>query len=64
MDGCWAGRSIENDSLEYDKQDCELNAFKRLSVNLKKSFPRLPICIVGDGLYPNKTVFGICKQNK
>lgn len=54
---------IENDSLEYDKQDCELKAFNRLSVKLKKSFPRLPICIVGDGLYPNKTVFGICEKN-
>lgn len=54
---------IENDGLEYDKQDCELKAFKRLSVKLKKSFPRLPICIVGDGLYPNKTVFEICEKN-
>ena len=55
---------IENDGLEYNKQDCELKAFDRLSVKLKKSFPRLPICIVGDGLYPNQTVFGICQQNK
>ena len=55
---------IENDNLEYDKQDSELKAFNRLSVKLKKSFPRLPICIVGDGLYPNKTVFGICEKNK
>lgn len=55
---------IENDSDYYDKQDCELKAFKRLSVKLKKYFPRLPICIVGDGLYPNKPVFDICKQNK
>ena len=54
---------IENDNLEYDKQDCELKAFKRLSLKLKKYFPRLPICIVGDGLYPNKTVFDICEQN-
>jgi len=54
---------IENDSLEYDKQDCELKAFKRLSEKLKNSFPRLPICIVGDGLYPNKTVFEICEKN-
>ena len=55
---------IENDSSEYAKQDCEQKAFKRLSVKLKKLFPRLPICIFGDGLYPNQTVFGICKQNK
>ena len=54
---------IENDNTEYDKQDCELKAFKRLSVKLEKSFPRLPICIVGDGLYPNKTVFEICEKN-
>jgi len=55
---------IENDNPEYDKQDCELNAFKRLSEKLKKSFPRLPMCIVADGLYPNNTVFDICKENK
>jgi len=55
---------IENDQYEYDKQDCELKAFKRLSVKLKKYFPRLPVCIVGDGLYPNKPVFDICKQNR
>ena len=55
---------IENPGSDYDKQDCELKAFKRLSLKLKKSFPRLPICIVGDGLYPNNTVFNICKQNK
>lgn len=54
---------IENDTSEYEKQDCELKAFDRLSEKLKKFFPRLPICIVGDGLYPNKTVFGICEKN-
>ena len=54
---------IENENENYDKQDCELKAFNRLSIKLKKSFPRLPICIVGDGLYPNKKVFKICKKN-
>jgi hypothetical protein len=53
---------IENQS-EYDKQDCELKAFKRLAINLKKSFPRLPICIVADSLYPNKPFFDICSEN-
>ena len=55
---------IENNGDDYIKQDCELKAFKRLSLKLKKSFPRLSICIVGDGLYPNNTVFNICKENK
>lgn len=48
---------------EYTKQDCELNAFKRLAVKLKKDFPRLNICILADGLYPNNSVFDICRNN-
>ena len=44
----------------YDKQDCELNAFKRLARKLKKLYPRLPILLLADGLYPNNTVFDIC----
>lgn len=47
---------------EWDKQDCELKAFKRLADSLKSYFPRLPICIVADGLYPNATFFDICKD--
>jgi len=53
---------IENPE-EYDKQDCELKAFFRLADKLKNMFPRLPICILADGLYPNKTFFNICKNN-
>jgi len=52
---------IEN-SDEYDKQDCERKAFKRLAAKVKRLFPRLPICMVADGLYPNKTFFGICQD--
>lgn len=48
---------------DYEKQDCELKAFVRLAEKIKKYFPRLPICILGDGLYPNNTVFDICKKN-
>ena len=48
---------------EFDKQDCELKAFLRLAKKLKKQYPRLPIMIVADGLYPNKTVFNICEKN-
>jgi len=47
---------------EYEKQDCEQKAFKRLASKIKKLFPRLPICLVADGLYPNKTFFGICQD--
>jgi hypothetical protein len=48
---------------EYDKQDCELNAFKRLAVKLKKMYPRLPLVILADGLYANQSFFRICKDN-
>jgi hypothetical protein len=47
---------------DYDKQDCEQKAFVRLAAKIKKFFPRLPICILADGLYPNKTVFDICAK--
>jgi hypothetical protein len=28
------------------------------------TIPRLPVCIVADGLYPNETVFKICEGNR
>jgi hypothetical protein len=34
-----------------DKQDCEINAGKRLMKKLHKSHPKLSLIIVGDGLY-------------
>jgi hypothetical protein len=49
---------------QYDKQDCELKAFKRLAEKLKSYFPRLSICILADGLYTNNTFFEICKEKK
>lgn len=42
---------------DYKKQDCEQKTFVRLSTKIKNHFPRLPICFLGDGLYPNNTVF-------
>lgn len=47
---------------EFNKQDCEQKAFKRLAHKIKTYYPRLPICLTADGLYPNKTVFNICKN--
>lgn len=67
-----ATETIEN-SHEYNqkkmtedavKQDCESKAFVRLAEKLKKSFPRLPICIVADGLYVSTNVLETCKANK
>jgi hypothetical protein len=49
---------------DYDKQDCEIKAFLRLAEKIKKQYPRLPILLLADGLYPNNTGFGICKKYK
>jgi len=57
---------IENprgwDTSEEMKQDCELKAFYRLSKKLKTDFPRLPICLLLDGLYAGAPVFAICED--
>jgi hypothetical protein len=54
---------IENPTGHFDKQDCEKKAFDRLAVKLKKQYPRLPICILADGLYPYQNAFKICEDN-
>jgi len=47
-----------------DKEDCELNAFLRLTERLHAEFPRLPICLLLDGLYPVESVFDRCVAYK
>jgi hypothetical protein len=54
---------IENADTEYKKQDCERKAFVRLAKRLKSDYPRLPICIAADGLYPYEGFFDICRDN-
>lgn len=43
------------------KQDCERNAFYRLAARLKAYFPRLPILLLLDGLYPNGPLIAQCR---
>lgn len=54
--------NYEKGDIERDKQDCEMKAFKRLTKRLRARFPRLPITLVLDGLYPNGPVFEICRE--
>ena len=44
------------------KQDCELKAFYRLAERLEKRFPRLPICLLLDGLFAGGPTFSICEK--
>ena len=59
-----ASEFIQNEDPTASKQDCELKAFGRLSIQLKKDFPQLPLCLCLDGLYANGTVMETCRQNQ
>jgi len=53
---------IENPGAHPTKQDCELKAFYRLAARLKHRFPRLPICLLLDGLFAGGPTFARCDQ--
>ena len=53
---------IENENERVSKQDCEINAAKRLLKRIKKEYPRLPICIEGDALYATEPFMKPCRE--
>ncbi len=60
---------LMSEFLEYEagdgeqrKQDCESKAFHRLATRIKKAFPRLPIMLLLDGLYPNGPIMERCRR--
>ena len=53
---------IENENENVRKQDCEINAAKRMLKRLKKEYPRLPICIQGDALYEAESLMKLCRE--
>ena len=57
---------IENTEInnEKQKQDCEVNAFKRMAPRIKKNYPKLKFIISGDALYATTPMINICKDNK
>ena len=54
---------VENANKNESKQDCEIKAFKRLALKIKREYPKLKILISGDALYACKPVLDICKEN-
>jgi hypothetical protein len=46
-----------------EKQDCERKAFYRLAKRIKKTFPKLEIAVVMDGLYACGPVIRVCRKN-
>lgn len=53
---------IENEKEDVTKQDCEMNAAKRLLRKIKKEYPRLPICIQADALYATEPFMELCRE--
>lgn len=56
---------IENSDMQTEKkkQDCEINAFKRMAPRIKKEYPKLKFIITGDALYATAPMLDICKDN-
>lgn len=50
---------VENPGEEFDKQDCELKAFRRLVEKIKRLYPRMPIALTGDALYAEETTLSL-----
>jgi hypothetical protein len=55
----WIAKPVD----DYEKQDCERQAFVRLAAKLKQRYPRLPIWLTADGLYPYQGFFDTCRTN-
>ena len=50
--------------INLKKQDCEMNAFKRMAHRIKKNFPKLNFIITADALYASSPFIKICLDNK
>ena len=46
----------------FNERHCE-HCLKK-SIEIKKKYPRLPVCLLGDSLYSCEPIFQICNKNK
>lgn len=53
---------VEKKSEEEIKQDCEINATKRLLPKFREKYPRLPVRIIADSLYPSIEIMKMCEE--
>jgi len=56
--------NLDESVINMKKQDCEVNAFKRMAVRIKKNFPKLSFIITGDALYALEPFIKLCLNNK
>lgn len=57
---------IENGQIknENEKQDCEINAFKRMAPRIKKNYPKMKFIITGDALYATEPMISLCESKE
>ena len=55
---------VENETESVSKQDCEINAAKRLMKKLKYKFRKLNICLLGHSLYSCDSIYELCDEYK
>ena len=53
---------VKNKGAEQIKQDCEINAAKRLLKRLRETYPKMPFRIIADSLYPSETIISLCEE--
>ena len=53
---------VKRKSEEEIKQDCEINATKRLLPKFRKKYSRLPVRIIADSLYPSIEIMKMCEE--
>lgn len=58
IDSEWI-ENVENHT-ENQKQDCEVNAFKRMADRIKQNYPKLTFIVTGDALYATTPMINIC----
>ncbi len=55
-------KDVAEKSEEKIKQDCEINASKRLLEKLRKAYPKMPFRIIADSLYPSESLIQMCEN--
>ncbi len=55
-------KEVAKKSEEKIKQDCEINASKRLLERLRKTYPKMPFRIIADSLYPSEALIKMCED--
>lgn len=53
---------VDVDDPVSEKEDCEINAARRLLPRLKAAFPRMSFIVLGDSFYVCRPVAAVCSR--